>query len=515
MDYKKQIKELLGNPEKLIQKKPFTRGMTWDDDSYMGSSDHYVGVGDTIEATPPRFKRIAVSQAQFLRELDVNCHDVLFNENLPFICVKIQGKDQYREVKYKRVAVPIQALIKAIQLIYLTGNNMEFTLDEMNPTEKQRQSFIQIKQMWEKRNQDGMRNKMVDKQMSCGDAGLLYYFDRNKRIKSRVLCYEDGFVLCPHNDENGDRIMECVYYMKDDVEYIDCYTDKYFYRYENKGENPESDKEKSGWHITITKPHGFEEIPLITKRGNVPWNEVQTNIEIFEEQYTIFNAIQRKFGWGIFYIKGKFKDEGKKIAGNVVLNDTSPEGKGDAKFLAPPSPDNMIGFLKELLSSIKLGSRTTFVLPEDIKISDTSGIAVMITKELDIQTAKQNVIDWQNVADKMLRLFSYGLAKELVNTGKNKTAVTDFGNTNMTAKFKLWRPFSEAEYNQMLATLTGAGLLSKESGIELNTVSKPDEVSRIAKEKEIEEKKAMEMMRMKSSTNEDPNKVKEGDNKQK
>lgn len=40
----------------------------------------------------------------------------------------------------------------------------------------------------------------------------------------------------------------------------------------------------------------------------------------------------------------------------------------------------------------------------------------------------------------------------------------------------------------MLAVLTGAGLLSKESGIELNTVSKPDEKERVKREQEDAEK---------------------------
>ena len=159
--------------------------------------------------------------------------------------------------------------------------------------------------------------------------------------------------------------------------------------------------------------------------------------------------------------------------------------RSDAKFLTPPTPQGMIETLNLLLKTIQLGSSTTFILPEDIKMSgDVSGIAVHLTKEADIQNAMQKVIEWQNVADKMMRLFKYGLAKELVNTGEYPTAVTDFEDLHINAKFKYWRPFSETEYNNMLISLVGAGILSAESGIELNTVSKPDELARIEKEKE-------------------------------
>lgn len=481
MKHEEQKAKLLKNPELLIQKKPFTRGSEIGND-FCGYNSSTINLGGMITASIPSIKRYIVTQEQFLRELDVRCHDVLFNDNLPSICVKTKSGG-FRSVKYERMAIPIQKLIKAIQLVYLTAHDMQFTLNETNPDKKQSENFIKIKQMWKKRNQDGLRNKMVDKQMSCGDAGLLYYFDRNGRIKSRVLSYDEGYVLCPHNDDNGDRLIESVYYSKDGIEYIDSYDDKYMYRYIR---NSNIDSDNTDWVLQEPELHHFQEIPLITKRGDVPWNDVQGIINTYEEQYNIFNAIQRRFGWGIFYIKGKFKDKGQKIAGNVVLNDSSIDGKGDAKFLSPPSPQNMIEYLKELLSSIQLGSQTTFVLPEDIKMTgDVSGLAVQVTKELDIQNAMQNVIEWQNVADKMLRLFMFGLAVELVNDGYS-TAVTDFDSLNITARFKVWRPFNEYEYNQMLCTLTGAGILSRESGTELNTVSKPDEKARVMRQEREE-----------------------------
>ena len=209
--------------------------------------------------------------------------------------------------------------------------------------------------------------------------------------------------------------------------------------------------------------------------------------------YNIFNAIQKRFGWGIFYVKGKFKETTKKIAGSVVLNDTSIDGKGDAKFLTPPTPQGTIDTLNLMLESIQLGSSTTFLLPKDVKMSgDISGIAIMLTQSLDMENALQGVIEWQNVADKMVRLFKEGLAKELVNKNENTTAVTDFAKMNINAKFKVWRPLNEYEYNQMVTMLLGAGVLSQESAIELNTFSKPDEKNRIKKEEEEAERKALE-----------------------
>jgi hypothetical protein len=242
-------------------------------------------------------------------------------------------------------------------------------------------------------------------------------------------------------------------------------------------------EDSNGWKLIQKREHGFNEIPLITKRGEVAWNNVQPIIESFEELYNVFVVIQKRWGWGILYIKGRFKDTAQKIAGSVVLNDDSIDGSGDAKFLTPPTPQGTIDTLNLMLESIQLGSSTTFILPKDIKMSgDVSGIAVQLTQSQDNELALQHVIEWQNVADKMVRLFKYGLAKELVNKGVNSQAVTEFESLNINAKFKVWRPLNDYEYNQMITTLVGAGVLSKESGIELNTLSKRVEKIRVDKE---------------------------------
>ena len=467
---------LLSNPELLKKKIPFTRGI----DRAWTASNKAVEVNERIDVSKPSTKKIVVTQEQFQRELDPECHDVLFDDNIPSLCVKVNDGD-YREVHFTRMSIPFQKIIKNKQLLHLTGNPMQFTLVSSEPTEQDQKNFTLFKQYWETRNQDGMKKRFVDKQLSYGDAGLLYYFDRFGHIKSRILSFDEGYVICSHNDQNGDRLIESVYYERDGVEYIDSYDDKYMYRWTNNSNNEGND----GWIMDEPVLHQFNEIPLITKRGEVAWNGVQHIIESYEVLYNVFNAIQRRFGWGILYIKGKFAKNAEKLNGSVILNDTSMEGKGDAKYLTPPSPQGTIDTLNIMLDSIQLGSNTTFILPKDLKTGgDLAGITVQLVQSLDIQNALEKVIEWQNVADKMVRLFKFGLAKELVASGEHPFAVTELMRLNISGKFKVWRPMNDYEYNQMITILTQNGILSKESGIELNTLSKPDEKMRIAKESE-------------------------------
>ena len=474
MTVQEQIAALLAEPEKLRTKAPFKRGVSkWDEGKTITSAYS----NERIPAALPRVKFNVVSQAEFLEELYPQSHKVLFDENIPSITMKLNN-GQYMDIEYKRMAVSYQRNIRDKQVLHLCGNPMQFTLLNATPTEKQNKDFITFKKYWNLRNQDGMRTKMVSAQKSMGDAGLLFYRDHKGRIKSRLLCYEDGYVLCSHDDENGDRILESVYYQDNNAEYIDSYDDTYMYRHKR-----EFDGESADWTQEDKKAHGFSEIPLVTKRGKVAWDNVQSIIEVYEIIYNIFLVIQKRHGWGILYIKGKFNDTAKKIAGAIVLNDTSIDGNGSADFKAPPSPQNMIDTLNLMEETIQKGSGTTFLLPKDVNSSgDISAQAIMLTQSLDIENALQGVIEWQNVADKMARLFKEGLAKELVALGKDDYAVTDFEGLDISAKFKVWMPRNDSEYNQMLVTLSGAGLISRETGTEKNTISTPDEIMRLKRE---------------------------------
>lgn len=493
-----RIQELLSDPELLLMKKPFTRGTVGIEAIY----DRFrtdVNLNESIIARLPSVRLKTITQDQFLRELDPYSHAVLFDENVPSITMRLND-GSYQDIKFNKMAVPFQRLIKDKHVLRLCGNPMNFTLMDTEPTDKQNLDFATFKQYWDLRNMNGMRTKMVNAQKSVGDAGLLFYFDYKGRIKARLLSYMDGYVLCPHNDDNGDRILESVYYQKDGNYYIDSYDDTYMYRYVQIFDD---DSVNSGeWQLMPPVKHGFSEIPLITKRGKVAWDNVQNVIEAYEVQYNIFLVIQKRHGWGILYVKGRFKDEGKKIAGAIVLNDTSIDGNGSADFKQPPTPDGMLKTLELMEETIQKGSGCTFILPKDISLSgDISGVAVKISQELDNETSLLGVIDWQNVADKMCRLFKEGLAKELVNEGINRTAITDFENLHINAKFKEWMPQSETDYNSMLIQLKGAGLISEETGIERNTESSPDEKLRRKREKEQANIYNLAMQQQGSGTN--------------
>lgn len=478
MNRQEIVQDLLANPDKLLMKKPFYREVGVRTPSLTGTVD----VGGKVSVKLPSIRFVVVDQSQFLQELNVNCHKVLTDSNIPSVCVKTKSNGYY-EIEEVKIALPYQETLRDKHVLHLCANKMEHTLLESNPSEQDSKDFATIKKMWELRNMEGLKTQMVCQQKSVGDAGMLFYYDYRGELHARILSFPE-YTIITHKDDNGDHCLECVYYSNNDDQYIDCYDDTYMYRITTK--EVEGATQTDGWYHLPPVPHGFSECPLVTKRGDVAWNKVQTPIEMFETLYNVFYVIQKRHGWGILYVKGKFKDTSKKIAGSVILNDTSMNENSDAKFLSAPSPEGTINTLESLFNEIQIGGGATILLPKDIKASgDISGIAIQLTQSRDIETALQGVTEWQNVANKMMRLFKEGIGKELVNSGEDSTAYTRFIKLPVYSKFRIWRPFSASEYNQMLATLKGAGLLSVRTGIERNTESAPDELARVNTEEEI------------------------------
>ena len=173
MNREELIRNLLLDVNKLMSKKPFTRG---GDEWSNSDSGRKVNVNGLYVVDTPNVYENEIKQEDFLKELNPYCHKVLFDENIPSIHQKLSNGSTM-EIKTKRTAINFQEIIKDKQTMHLAAHKMSFTLLNTNPDETQQNNFITFKQYWELRNQDGMKYKMVDTQKSVGDVGLLYYFN--------------------------------------------------------------------------------------------------------------------------------------------------------------------------------------------------------------------------------------------------------------------------------------------------------------------------------------------------
>ncbi len=495
-----EVEQLISSPEDLLQVTYFKRGISR---KAIPSLPITGDANTTHKATLPNLEYQLLSQEKLLQELHPEAHDVLVDENIPSISVKLSD-GTYAAVEHRKMALPYQRTIRNKALLHLCGNGTEHTLLHTNPTERQVELFTTFKQYWRSRNQDGIRTKAVREQMSVAMSGWLYYFDYYGQIQSKTLPFEDGYVLCPHVDNNGDTLINSVYYRdKEGNETIDSYDDTNMYRFV-KIVSTDGAEVKSEWVASPTIAHGFSRCPLIIHKGAVPWDDGQTIIEVYEILYNIFTVIMKRHGWGILYISGNFSEKAKRIAGSVILKDTSFDGSGKAEFKTPPNPDGMFDMLESLREEMQIATSTTFLLPKDISMSgDISGIAIQLTQSGDNEKAVNNAIEWQEAINQATLLFKEGLAKELVNSGVNTSAITDYASLNITSRFVPWMPKSMTDMASVLQMLTASGITSRETGIDIMDsygINSPSEKLRLENQNKADDERAIALNEATSSS---------------
>lgn len=472
------VEEFITSPSLILEKKPFQRGCKAEDIREEYTSAY---VGSTMKASLPNRRAIPVSQDRFLQELDPMSHTVHFDETIPDIAVKNPYNKTVGWIRQKgqRISFNFQEIIRDKRVQYLCGKPTKLTLCNSKPDDATRELFTELKEDWLNKNMDVWRYKLVRAQMSTGDGALLYYF-KDKQLKNRILSYEDGYVLLPQYDENGDMVVFGVYYKGEDDERLDVYTNTSFIRYKNGADD-------DGWVVDgdITQ-HGFEEIPIVYKRGNVAWNSVQNDIDIYEVLYNIYTVIQKRFGSSVLWIKGNYDSKTKKQGWSVILNSSSFDTNADAKVLSPAEPVGTQNLLIDLKKQIQLGSHVVLIQPEDINMSgDVSGIAVKMLLSSSYEKAVQEAMDYDDVADKMLRLFLYGM-------GIEKSNRTAYEKLSVRAEFEAWMPQSDTEIANIINTSLIAGSLTPETGREIHPYAKPDEVLRGEKMEQKKQDLAME-----------------------
>ena len=241
----------------------------------------------------------------------------------------------------------------------------------------------------------------------------------------------------------------------------------------------------------VARFFGYDKIPTTLPTGEATTGKLPFKLRIeavardIAEYCGFSEGMTYSFESPKVFDKLRLPADSKLRQGIVISN---PLGE-DYSVMRTTTLNGMLSSLEDLFEKIQINTSCTFLLPKDVKSSgDISGLAITLTRDLDLKNAQQGVIEWQNFADKMMRLFKEGLAKELVRSGDNVNAVTEFARLRVSCKFKIWQPFSATEYNNMLISMKQSGILSTKTAIEKNTESVPDEEQRIVKEKEETQK---------------------------
>ena len=469
-------KVLINNPDKILVKKPFTRGIVPSLNLNFTSNGNI----DAPARLPAR-RQIVISQDTFLEELDTYSHAIHSEFVLANKRIKVQYKDANGEVKERdevipvtRIALPLQRVIASKQKVHLTGKPMKFTLSNTNQTDEDKESFVSFCQSWISKNMNIGIAECIESRLTTGDCAMVSFFDDKKRFNWRTYSWKDGYCLLPHYDKYGNLALFGVYYSttEDDVttEKLDVWDDNVFYQYK---------KQNDEWAMVVNaKKHGFNSIPVAYSRGNVAWNDVQPLIESCEFHSSLWAESERYYTDPILFLKGDtdilpMRDSsGKAIAG---LDETS-----DAKLLQANESKNIVNLTDFLLREIFRGSFTVSFNVGEISVSgDMPSVTVKLLFTAAIEKAIEQAKEIDPFIDKLVELFIFGMGIELTKSAQ-------FSRLLIHGEIEPYIPQNTTEEVNMINQSKSMGTMSTETAAARNPLNASDEHARLKREKEEE-----------------------------
>ena len=481
---------LLEKVDRVLSKKPFTRGgIPTVAPLVLGSNIGNIG------AQLPKKNVVIVSQDTFLEELDTYSHAIqspyiLDDKRVLIPYEKADGTigEQKAYIPVTRIALPLQRIIATKQKVHLTGNEIVHTLASETQTDTDKENFVVMKQFFTSKNMNVAVSENVENQLTTGDTALLLYFDKNKKLDWKTYSWKDGYCLLPHYDEYDNLILFGIYYSTEEEEksvtMLDVYDDTFVYRFK---------QDNLGWSQVEKSKHGFDEVPVCYKRGNVAWNDVQNLIDKLELHASLFAENVKYYGDPILFLKGEIDilprrdDAGKGIKG------INPEA--DAKLLQAEESKNVTNLLDFLLKEIFRGSCTISFSPETVKTSgDLPGITVKLLFSSAVEKAIEQAKEWDGFIDRMMRLFIYAVGMET-----KKPA--EFSRLKVFSKIEPWIPQNDTEIISNINSSKQIGTISGETAREDHPYAKADENNRVSKEENEKAEKEADILSKQNANN--------------
>ena len=481
---------------------------------------------EDIEAIKPKFYRsesggnkVEIQQKTFLDELDPRGHIInnpLIYEN---IVKRIPRKDRngedmldangnmifdYIEVPIERVSIPMQSVIKTKHVANITANKLKFVHLSNNPSQEEKNSFIDFKNGWVTKNLETAKFEFADSIASVGDAAFCAIINKGK-FRYRVFSILNGDTLHPVFDDLGDvRVFgrgytKYDYTKKETVSCLDIWDDTNLTTFVSSSNNDSENKFDSffwdekddfklkidangidnSWEMVSSKRHGFERCPITYYQdpSGACWSNVQHLIENLEYALSQLGENNKSYAFRILAIKGGFEiqaeDEGtrKGQARAILLDENS-----DAKFLDKADASSSFELqLRTTLQHILLGSFT--VVPPEIN-GDISGVAVKILYSPAYEKGTEDVNKLNKSIDDIVSLFKFGYGLELGQSAQ-------FNKLNVRGDLTVFIPQNEYELTQILTLGVQNKFISIESAIDSCDRTSPDEVDRLTKQEKM------------------------------
>lgn len=401
-----------------------------------------------------------LTQADFMREFDVNSHNINSIKYYPNPLSKDSNGKLYQKIK-SRVAVGFQSRIHTKRLTALIGNNVSHRLIRgFNSSAAAQDWLADFREGWEEKNIEVAIHKAISSDGKTGDCAICFYLSKNK-VGWRVFSFEKGDILYPHYDRlTGELTLFGREYTEDDgedkVTFLDVWDETSYIRYKKSLKD-----DKQEWMVDEKKqPHLFPTCPIAYHRYGGPfWSPSQNLIENYELSLSQFCENNAAYALRILYTIGEEMEVISSLDGTPQRIDSSdPNAK--IGYLEPAEAS--ASFERQLSILEKDIMRGSFAVetPEIKSGSDMSSLTVKMLFADSYLKALEDAMNYQIFLDRTTYLFKYGYGIEVRKR-------SDYNKFKVKPELLPFVFMSESETIAALVQLVGSGVLSKQTASEL------------------------------------------------
>ena len=458
-------------PQMILVKEAFTRLVPSDSLSSIGDAKA-VGTDDLayVYETP---QRMIMTQADFLREHDVNAHKINSLKYYPNAIMKDKEGKISAKIK-SRIAVAYQERILTKRLVTLTGNNIDLKLANSKRSKADQEMLNLFREGWDTHNMETCLYQAFKADGKTGDCAVCFYM-RDGKVGWRVFSYDNKDILYPHYDPITGKlaVFGRRYFVRDSadketVEYLDVWDDKYYMRYkqDKKGVKGVVNTIKGalgydGWEVDVNPtPHNFGRIPIAYDRYGEPfWANSQDSIDLYELTISQLAENNQAFALRILYAMGGEIELKTTMDGTPnMINSEDPNAK--VGFLEPADSSKSFELQLSILEKNIMKNSFASETPELKSGSDLSSPTIRMMMMDSYQKAQDDALHFQPFLDDVVELFKYGYGIESVRS-------SDFNLLQIRAEIFPYVFMSETEVVSNIVQAVAIGALSRRSASEM------------------------------------------------
>lgn len=459
-------------PKEILVKEAFTRIIPSPNMTSIGEAKS-IGSDTDLAYVYETPQRQMMSQADFLREYDVNAHKINSLKYYPNAIMRDSNGKITAKIK-SRIAIAFQERILTKRLVTLTGNNVDLKLANSKRSATDQEMLNLFREGWDTHDIETCLYQAFKADGKTGDCAVCFYMDKGK-VGWRVFSYENGDVLYPQYDPVTGKlaVFGRLYYVRDEnnkerERYLDVYDNTFYCRYRQKRNGVKGAYNRfmgtlgiDDWEIDVEPtPHNFNRIPIAYDRYGEPfWAKSQDSIDLYELTISQLAENNQAYALRILYALGGEIELQTNIDGTPsVINSPDPNTK--VGFLEPAEASKSFELQLNVLEKAIMRNSFASETPELKSGSDLSSPTIRMMMMDSYQKAQDDALHFQPFLNDIVELFKYGYG---IESGR----ASDFTLLQIRAEIFPYVFMSETEVVNNIAILRNSGVLSKKSASEM------------------------------------------------